>query len=219
MAAARIILLVSPLMLIFPAALIAAGHRIAALLVLFVVNSGVGALVRWHARQNNRDGDLWGLGAFFFPLITPIVLAFMPEDANSAGALLRTDAGGGRAKAARGPFEERFPLLTRCLEGQPEATRAGLVALFQGVKTNFEFLLSTNPTALTRVLAEAQERGLTVWTATDGKVPLVYGAGMVKPNAVDEAGTWLASAGAPEGKLTIAFRDADGVSRFIEHRF
>jgi len=217
--AARIILLVSPLLLLFPTALMAAGYRTASIVALLVVSCGVRLLVRWHARQNNRDGDLWGYAAFFFPLITPIVLACLPQDPNSAAALLRGDTGASRAEAAQGPLKERFPLLTRTLEGHPEATRAGLMAHFQKVKTNFEFLLSTQAGAVTRLLAEARGRGLITWTGSDGSVPLVYGAGMVPPNGVDEAGNWLASAGAPGGKLTIAHRDADGILRFTEHRF
>lgn len=217
--AARIILLLSPLLLLFPGALMAAGHRTSAMVAWIVVSAGVRFIVRSHARQNNRDPDLWGWGALFFPFIVPVVLALLPQDPNSAGALLRGDTGASRAKAARGPLEERFPLLTRTLEGQPEATRAGLMAHFQKVKTNFEFLLPAQAGAVTRLLAEARGRGLITWTGSDGSVPLIYGAGMVPPSGVEEAGNWLASAGAPGGKLTIAHRDADGILRFTEHRF
>jgi len=42
---------------------------------------------------------------------------------------------------------------------------------------------------------------------------------MVAPSGVEEAGNWLATAGAPGGKLTIAYRDADGILVFTEHRF
>ena len=217
--ASRIILFVSPVLLLIPTALMATGNRVAGLVALLVVSFGVRAVVRWHARQNGRDSDLWGYAALFFPLITPVVLALLPQDPNSTGALLRADSGGGRAKAAHGPFEERFPLLTQCLEGQAETTRAGLKAHFNGVKANFEFLLPTNASAVTRLLTEARDRGLITWTGADGNVPLVYGAGMVKPGAVEEAGNWLASAGAPGRKLTISFRDGDGILRFIEHHF
>jgi hypothetical protein len=217
--ASRIILLLSPVLLLIPGALLATGNRISGLGALVVVSFGVRAVVRLHARHNNRDTDLWGYAALFFPLITPVVLALLPQDPNSPGALLRGDIGASRAKAAQGQFEARFPLLTQTLEGHPEATRAGLAAHFQKAKTNFEFLLPTNPSALTRVVAEAQSRGLITWTGSDGSGPLVYGAGLVPPNGVDEAGNWLASAGAPGKKLTIAHRDGDGILRFIEHRF
>jgi len=217
--ASRIILLLSPLLLSIPGALMVSGYRVAARLVLLVVACGVGALVRWHARQNNRDGDLWGIGAFFFPLITPVVLALLPEDPNSASARLRAGSGAGPAKASQGPFEERFPLLTQCLEGQPEATRAGLRAHFQGVKANLEFLLPTTGAALPRLLTEAQQRAFAVWMGDSGNVPLVYGAGLVRQTAVEETERWLATAGAPGQKLTVAFRDAEGILRFFEHRF
>ena len=217
--ASRIILLVSPLMLLFPAALMASGFRVAGLLALLVVSSGVGALVRWHARQNDRDGDLWGFGAFFFPLITPIVLALLPLDPYSASSQLRASSQTGRATPAKGRFEERFPLLTQCLEAQTEATRAGMRARFQAVKVNFEFLLPTSAVAVSRLLEEARCRGLAAWTGASGNAPLVYGAGLVRPSTVEEAESWLAAAGAPGQKLTIAFRDAEGVLHFIEHRF
>ena len=171
--AARIILLVSPLMLLFPTALLAAGYRASSSVALLVVSCGVRAIVRWHARQNNRDGDLWGYAAFFFPLITPVVLALLPQDPNSAGALLRAGTEGGRGKASSGTFEERFPLLAQTLEGHPEATRSGLMAHFEKVKTNFEFLLPTQSGALTRLVAEARDRGLITWTGSVGRVPLV----------------------------------------------
>jgi len=217
--AARIILLLSPVLLLIPGALLAAGNRISGLVTLVVVSFGVRAVVRVHARHNNRDADLWGYGALFFPMITPVVLALMPQDPNSASVALRGDTGASCAKAAGGPLEERFPLLTQTLEGQPEETRAGLMAHFQKVKTNFEFLLPAKADAVTKLVAEARGRGLITWTGSDGSVPLVYGAGLVPPRGVEEAESWLASAGAPGKKLTIAHRDADGILRFAEHRF
>ncbi len=217
--AARIVLLVSPVLLCIPTALFASGHRWISLIALILVNVGVRTLVRQYAGQSGRDGDLWGIGGFFFPLIVPIVLALMPPDPNSQAAQFRAVSGTTRAKAAGGSLEERFPLLTQCLAGQPEATRCGLMARFRAVRTNFEFLLPTTQTAIARLLAEAQDRKFVTWTGTNGNVPLVYGAGLVGPAAVEETGRWLSSAGAPGEKLTIAVRDADGVLQFIEHRF
>ena len=217
--AARILLLLTPVLMLFPGALLATGHRTGSLICLLIVGVGARAIVRWHAKQNNRDADLWGWGAFVFPMITPVVLALLPEDPNSAGAMLRAGGDGGHAIAAKGPFVERFPLLTQCLEGQPDLTRAGIVARFKSVKSNFEFLLPTRPEAVTRLLADAQRRGLEVWTGSDGKQPIIYGAGMVRPGKLDETANWLAASGAPGGKLTIAHRDRDGTLRFAEHRF
>lgn len=217
--AARIILLVSPVLLLLPAELMATGNRTASVVFLLLVSFGVRAIVRWHARQSNRDPDLWGWGAFIFPLVVPVVLALLPQDPNSPAASLRADHSGDRGKAARGSFEERFPLLTQTLEGHPEATRAGMAAYFQKVKTNFEFLLQAKGDAVTGVLAEARSRGLIAWTGNDGQLPLVYGAGMLRPSEAKQAGSWLSSAGAPGGKLTIAYRDADGILQFTEHRF
>ena len=56
-------------------------------------------------------------------------------------------------------------------------------------------------------------------TGSDGKAPQLYGAGMLRQSDAEQAGTWLAAAGAPGGKLTIAYRDADGILQFTEHRF
>ncbi len=217
--AARILLLLSPVLLLIPAALMEAGNRKAGILTWIVVSFCVRALVRWHARQNNRDGMIWGYGALFLPFIVPVVLALLPQDPSSPGASLRADHSGDRGKAARGAFEERFPLLAHCLEGQPEATRVGMAAHFQKVKTNFEFLLPAKADAVAGVLAGARSRGLIAWTGSDGNVPQIYGAGMLRQSDVEQAGSWLATAGAPGGKLTIAYRDADGILRFTEHRF
>lgn len=76
-----------------------------------------------------------------------------------------------------------------------------------------------NPNAFTRLLAKARDRGFVTWTGAIGSVPLVYGAGLVRPNAVEEAGRWLSSAGAPGHKLTIALRGAAGPPQFSELRF
>jgi hypothetical protein len=217
--ASRIILLLSPLLFLFPAALMAAGYRVSSYVACFLAISVVSLLVRWYADQNNRDGRWWGLYAVCFPIIVPIVLALLPQDPNSAGALLRAGHGRGPANGAGGGFEERLPLLTQFLEGQPEAVRADMTARFREVKTSFEFLLTAKADAVARLLAEARERGLITWSGTDGSGPLIYGAGLAPPSGVEEAGDWLDSAGAPGGKLTIAHRDEDGLLRFIEHRF
>jgi hypothetical protein len=215
--ASRVILLVSPLLLLFPASLRIAGYRTASMIFLLLVNGGVGALVRWHARQNGRDGDLWGMGGFFLPLVTPVVLALLPADPYSANAQFRAAAGPGRAVAAKGTFEERFPLLMQTLEGQSAETRAGMKARFEGVKTNFEFLLPTAPGALAGLLGEAAKRRFSVWTGNLGTMPLVYGAGLVRTGAEEEVEGWLASAGAPGQKLKVAFWGASGLLRLSEH--
>ena len=61
--ASRVILLVSPLLLLFPASLRIAGYRTASMIFLLLVNGGVGALVRWHAsRQRLCHGVRGGAG-------------------------------------------------------------------------------------------------------------------------------------------------------------
>jgi len=223
MRSSRLVLLLSPLLLALPWAFPAfrTADRGTHKLVYIAVNLAIATLTGWCAKLQVRDDYWWWVAAYVFPFITPIVLAVMPS---RWGAPLANFKRGLRPRwdftnrAARGSFEERFPLLMRCLAGQPEATRAGLEAHFQGVRVNFEFLVGVNRHAVTLLVLEARDRGFVTWTGIIESVPLVYGAGMVRPKAVDEAARWLASAGAPGQKLTIACRDAGGAVRFIENR-
>ncbi len=126
---------------------------------------------------------------------------------------------GGPARATKGTFEERFPLLTRCLAGQPQEAQVGLKAHYRKVSVNFEFLLSARPEAIPQLLQEARFRSLVAWTGSTVSGPVVYGAGLVRPAAIEETRLWLAAAGAIGQKLTIAFRDGEGMPRIIEHHF
>jgi hypothetical protein len=223
MRSSRLVLLLSPLLLLLPYAFPAfrTADRGTHKLVYIAINLAIAGLCGACAKLQARDDYWWWVAAYVFPFITPIVLAVMPS---RWGAPLVNFKRGLRphwdftTRAARGSFEERFPLLLRCLEGQPEATRAGLEAHFQVVKVNFEFLVGVNRDGVTRLVLEAQDRGFVVWTGIIENVPLVYGAGLVRPKAVDETSRWLASAGVSGQKLTIACRDAAGAVRFIENR-
>ncbi len=223
MRSSRLVLLLSPLLLVLPWAFPAfrTADRGTHKLAYIAINLAIAVLCGACAKLQARDDFWWWAAAYVFPFVTPIVLAVMPS---RWGAPLADFKRGLRprwnftARAARGSFEERFPLLMRCLAGQPEATRAGLEAHFQGVKVNFEFLVGMNRDAVNWLVLEAQDRGFVAWTGVVENVPLVYGAGLVRPKAVDEAAQWLASAGAPGQKLTIACHDAAGAVRFIENR-
>jgi len=223
MRSSRLVLLLSPLLLVLPLAFPAFRHAdpFTHRTVYLILNLVIARLTGTCAKLQARDDFWWWIAAYLFPFITPIVLAAMPS---RWGAPLADFKRGLRpswdftTQAARGSFEERFPLLMRCLAGQPEATRAGLQAHFQDVKVNFEFLVGMNRDAVNWLLVEAQDRGFVAWTGVVENVPLVYGAGLVRPKAVDETIRWLASAGAAGQQLTIACRDAGGSVRFIENR-
>ena len=223
MRGARVVLLMSPLLLVLP--LVVPAFRTASplthRLVYIALSLLIAALCGCSAKLQARDDFWWWAWGHVFPFITPIVLALLPSRWNASLAEFKR---GLRphwnfVRAARGSFEERFPLLVRCLAGQPEATRTGLQVHFQGVKVNFEFLLGMHPNSVNRLMWEAQGRGFVVWTGIIESVPLVYGAGLVRPKAVEATARWLASAGAPGQKLTIACRDGTGALKFIENRF
>ncbi len=222
MRSSRLVLLLSPLLLLLPLAVpgFRTADRYTQRIVYMVLSFSIATLAGWCAKLQARDDFWWWAAAYLFPFITPIVLAVMPSRWGSSLAEFKR---GLRprwsfTRPTRGSFEQRFPLLVRCLAEQPEATRAGLEAHFQRVRVNFEFLVGVNRDAVTRLLLEAQDRGFVAWTGIIENVPLVYGAGMVPPKAVDEVTRWLASAGAPGQKLTIACRDQGGGVRFIEDR-
>jgi hypothetical protein len=82
---------------------------------------------------------------------------------------------------------------------------------------NFEFLLEAHPQAVERLLAEARTSGFATWTKTDGQPPVIYGAGMIQPSAVDQAIRWLASAGIPGRHLKVTYRDPAGAKHSREH--
>jgi hypothetical protein len=181
---------------------------------------GFSFLVRSYAEKNNRSPELWRYLTILFPFIAPVVLALLPLDPSVAQSVIGSSMGGldSPAKAAKGPFEERFPLLTQCLADQPAQVQVGLRVRYQRVKASFEFLLPVHPSAEARLLAEAENCRLVTWTGTSGSLSLIYGAGLVRPNAVEETSRWLAAAVAPGQKLMIAYRDAAGLQQFTEHR-
>src|ERR1700690_946445 len=224
MRSSRLVLLLSPLLLVLPLAFPAfrTADRGTQRLVYLVLNLAIARLTGTCAKLQARDDFWWWIAAYLFPFITPIVLAVMPS---RWGAPLADFKRGLRprwnfaAREARGSFEDRFPLLVRCLAGQPEATQAGLQAHFQEVKVNFEFLVGMNRDAVNWLVLEAQDRGFVAWTGVVENVPLVYGAGLVRPKDVDETTRWLGSAGAPGQKLTIPCRDAGGAGGVLEKPF
>ena len=120
-------------------------------------------------------------------------------------------------KATAEALEDRFPLLVECLSGQPEQIRTSLTARFQPVKANLEFALAVAPDAAGRLLEETRNGGFEVTTGEQGALVSVYGAGLVRPDKVDELAGRLIAAAAPGQTVKIAFRDAEGLLHFAEH--
>jgi hypothetical protein len=169
-------------------------------------------LTEYYARRTRQSEMVTLGGMLVVPLVTPIVLALVPLDPylEEPGRLPAAPSGLGSAKGRRGAFGLRFPLLAEYLEGQPEATWAGMQARYKPVKANFEFLLPAHPASTERLLAEAQKIGFATWTGNLGSAPLVYGAGRIQPAHLEQTIGWLADAGMPGQKLRVAYRDGAG---------
>ena len=213
----RVILFLSPLLLLL-ALEAPPGYRWFAYPILSLV---ICLLVGFSAKRGGRDDAWWWWCAYFFPFVTPIVLALLPDKWNAPRAELRrafSAAGGAAAKAATGAFEDRFPLLVESASGQAAETQAGLTARFRTVKANLEFTVAVVQDTAARLLLEARKLGFEMATGEQGALILVYGAGLVPPNKVDQLAAWLTGAAAPGQRMRMAFRDAEGFLNFIEHR-
>jgi hypothetical protein len=170
-----------------------------------------------YAHQLGRDAFVWAGFSFFFPFLTPLILAFRSPKYNStADVIQRMQAKPGKGKAITGSFKERFPLLERCLQDKPDSTRAEQKQRFDPVPSNFEFTLPVDNAALSNMLAEASTRRFTVWTEPGASETQVYGAGLVEPKDVQEFNKWLRGSGASGGKLTAIWVQPDGVQKVLE---
>jgi hypothetical protein len=222
----RIFLFLSPLILLIPP-LLPLGTNLAwsmlgmfygTILRRFPWNLVMAGLCYAYAQQLGRDAFRWAGASFFFPFCTPLILGFMSPKYNStADVIRRMTAPPPRAKGASGVFEERFPLLQRCLSGMPEATCAEQRARFTAVESNYEFSLPVSRSALDRMLAEAASRNFTVWTQAGDAETQVYGAGLMQPAGIDDVATWLRGTGASGGKLSIIWRQPDGMPKIFEY--
>ncbi len=229
MKSVRVIMFLSPFVLFLPTlisfdslAMGVLGQFYGLALRFFPWNFVLAFLAYSYARNQGREGYWWALAVTVFPFIAAFILAFLPAKPGSTAAEMRDAEKQSRVEspeAAAGTFEERFPLLDRSLAGGPEALRAQQRTRFEPVKANFEFLLSPNPDAISRLLTEAEVRKFTVWASHDPAGAHLYGAGLVRPDRFSETSAWLAAAGAPGSKLTVATRDRDGRLNFSEQYF
>jgi hypothetical protein len=231
MGTTRIILAISPLVLLLPnlgnqMAYSSAGGMMAAffygrLLTFFPWNVLLAGLAYFYAsHRRGREAFWWGLGAMGAPFVVPLVLACMPEKWDSTSAVLRRTTGAPattESAPVKGPIEERLPLLARCLAGAPEETRAEQKGRFARVAANLEFSLCVDKGTAERIPAEAASRDISVWMNAGAAVTHVYGAGKVPLARRDATLDWLHKAGAPGQVLRVSFRDAEGIVGMTEY--
>lgn len=225
MKATRIFLFLSPLILLVPPLLPLGtnftwsmlGMFYGTILRRFPWNLIMAGLCYVYAQQLGRDAFRWGGASFFFPFCTPLVLGFMPPKYNSTADIIRRmNAPAARAAGSGGPFEDRFPLLHRTLSSVPEAA-AEQTSRFDGVSANYEFTLTVGQSALPVMLAEAANRKFTTWSYPGETEMQVYGAALVQPAEVEATTIWLRGAGVSGGKLTVIWRQPDGVQKYLEY--
>jgi hypothetical protein len=222
----RIFLFASPLILLIPPLVpvsenpgwILFSSFYGLILRRFPWNLAMAGLCYSYAQQLGREAFVWAGFSFFFPFLTPLVLAFTPPRYNStADVIQRLQARPGKAKAAGGPFHERFPLLTQYLEGRPEGVRTEPRERFDSVKSNYEFLLQVDPNARMRMIAAASNRHLTTWVDNTEAGDKLFGAGFVELSDLEELARWLKEGAISGGKLSIMWRQADGVTKSLEY--
>jgi hypothetical protein len=222
----RIFLFASPLIWLIPPLLPASDNPAwiigvsfyGLILRRFPWNLVMAGLCYSYAQQLGRDAFIWAGFSFFFPFATPLVLAFQSPKFNStADVIRRMQAGPAKARASAGSFVDRFPLLAQYLAGKPESVWDGHKQRFDPVLTNYEFLLALDPSARIRMIAEASNRHFTTWV-DDGHVePSFYGAGMIEMKDLDETAKWLKGGAVSGGKLSIIWRQPDGVVKSLDY--
>jgi len=227
MKATRIFLFLSPLMLLCPplvpidsgnVAWTMLGGFYGLVLRRFPWNFLMGGLCYMYAQQLGREAARWALVSFVIPFGTPLVLAFMPPKFRSTAYNVQEAlAVPAAAKGVVGTFQDRFPLLNRCLAGKPEATHIEQGQRFQAVAANFEFAAIVDPGSLDRILPEAAARQFTVWTEAGADGTHLYGASLVQVKDVESVTAWLKTAGRPGEKLDVAWRHPDGSLKFFEY--
>ncbi len=227
MRGARVLLYLSPLILFLPPLLPAWNESVAwgligfffgRVLRAFPWNLAMAGLSYVYARQVGREEWRWSVGSFALPFLTPLILAIMPPRPGSVAATFsKSSLVPAPAKGVTGSFEERFPLLERCLSTQPEAIRSEQTARYTALPANFEFALTVAPGALERVLAEAQLRKLAVWVSAGPNGTQLYGAGLVASDSMEETTGWLRGARASGTRVDVASRDAGGRLQLIEY--
>ena len=223
----RILLFLSPLLLLCPPlvpthtdnlAWSMIGSFYGLVLRRFPWNFVMAGLCYNYAQQLGREAAWWALFSFALPFVSPLVLAFVPPRFQSTAYEVERALGKGReAIGAVGGFDERFPLLERCLAGKSNITRIEQGTRFNPVVSNFEFTALVERGAIERILAEAQTRKFTVWADAGEEGTRLYGAGMVEKPALEETTAWLKRTGLPGEKMDVSWRQPDGGLKFFEY--
>lgn len=187
------------------------------LLGRFPGNALMAFLCYTYAGQLGREAWPWVTGSLFYPFLAPLILAFMPAKYGSSADEQRRGRGrSAPAKAAAGPFDARFPLLSAYLANVPEAARLEPRVRLDPVKANYEFSAFLDPAEMEAFLAGATARQLTVWTTADDAGVRVFGAGMVATAAIDGVTQWVRQS-APKRKVATAVHPAEGPTKFFEY--
>jgi hypothetical protein len=225
MKATRILLFLSPLLYLMPALIdVQANVGLAVLnsltrgiIGMFPANALMAMLCYTYAGQLGRDPWVWVATSMRWPFLAPFILAFMPAKYGSAAdSQRRSRPREVPTKAAVGPFENRFPLLTAFLANQPPTVGAEPRARFETVPANFEFSTWVESSSLSGLLAGAGTRQLSVWTLADDSGYRALGAGMVPFAQLEPVTDWLKQA-APKRKVGVAFHPAEGPTKYFEY--
>jgi hypothetical protein len=223
--ATRILLFLSPLLFFVPPLVPVNDNSGLAMLNVFYKgmlgrfpgNALMAFLCYTYAGQLGREAWPWVTGSLVAPFLAPLILAFMPPKYGSAADEQRRARGRVLpAKAATGPFEARFPLLSAYLAPLPAATGLEPRSRLDPVPANFEFSVFIDAAGIEGFLSAAAARQLTVWTNAEQPGTRVFGAGMVAPPAIDGLTQWLRQA-APQRKVATAVHPAEGPTRFFEY--
>ena len=183
----------------------------------FPGNALMAFLCYTYAGQLGREAWPWVTGSLLFPFLAPLILAFMsPKYGSMADEQRRSRGRIAPAKAAMGPFDGRFPLLSAYLPDLPEAARLGARERLDPVKSNYEFSAFVELGAIDGFLAGAASRQLTVWTTADDGGVRVFGAGMVETAAIDGVTLWVRQS-AHKRKVATAVHPAEGPTKFFEY--
>ena len=153
-----------------------------------------------YAEDTKRNAGLWGLGAFIFFFFIPIVLAVLPIPKAARTHSYSWAASGATIKKT---------LLDKLLTTQPEATKKQVGQAMAEVPGNFEFVVSVNIPDMQKHMDAANKKGFMVWCNEDGKLAILYGAGMVDQSSFAGAMTWLKDIRRPGQPVMAHFLSGD----------
>ena len=225
MKATRILLFLSPLLWFMPP-LIPIGDNTGLGLLNYFYKGMLGAfpgnalmafLCYTYASQLGREAWPWVVGSLRFPFIAPFILGFMePKYGSAADEQRRSNRRPAPAKAVKGAFEARFPLLAAYLANLDPAVGVKPRERMEPVKANFEFSAFVEASQFDAFVAGSAEKGWTIWARPEDPGTRIFGAGLVETKALEGATAWLRQA-APSRKLATAFHPPEGNTKYFEY--